>query len=304
MTISENFYRLIHLPQRIRGFAKNWTTVLIHVYVIKKYPFVLKFYNSEGYRIINDPDDWWAIRGLWDTFGKNYDVANEILDLTYKGKRVRIYGASHSAAAEIFGDSNPYSSLSIRDRMILDVGANVGDSAIFFALEGAKRIIAIEPYPIHYNLLVKNIKENGLSLNNIELLNAGIGSIDKVLKVENSLIVNASSSLLESEDGEKILVFSLKTLQEKYPLENAILKMNCEGREYDVITEDNIKFIERFQEIVMEYHYGAEKLVNVLTKAKFVITHINEPKRVFNWKAKKWMNFGIIHAKRETEELN
>jgi len=76
MTISENFHRLIHLPQRIRGFAKNWMTVLIHIYVIKKFPVVLKFYNSEGYRTINDPDDWWAIRSLWDTFGKNYDVAN------------------------------------------------------------------------------------------------------------------------------------------------------------------------------------------------------------------------------------
>jgi len=36
----------------------------------------------------------------------------------------------------------------------------------------------------------------------------------------------------------------------------------------------------------MEYHYRAEKPVNVLTKAKFVITHVDEPKRVFNWKAK------------------
>jgi len=304
MTISENFYRLTHLPQKIRGFAKNWMTVLIYVYVIKKFPFVLKFYNLEGYRTINDPDEWWAIRGLWDTFGKNYDVSSDILDLTYKGKRVRIYGASHSAVAEIFGDSNPYSSLSIRDRIILDVGANVGDSAIFFVLEGAKRIIAIEPYPIHYSLLVKNIKENGLSLKNIELLNAGIGSTDKVIKVENSLTVNGTSPLLESEEGEKILVFSLKTLQEKYPLENAILKMDCEGCEYDVIIEDNIKFIERFQEIILEYHYGAEKLVNVLTKAKFVITHVDEPKKYFNWKAKKWMNVGMIHAKRATEELN
>jgi len=43
MTISENFYRLIHLPSRIRGFAKNRMTVLIYVYVIKKYPFVLNF---------------------------------------------------------------------------------------------------------------------------------------------------------------------------------------------------------------------------------------------------------------------
>jgi len=62
--------------------------------------------------------------------------------------------------------------------------------------------------------------------------------------------------------------------------------MDCEGCEYDVIIEDNIKFIERFHEIIIKYHYGAEKLVNVLTKAKFVITHVNEPKRVFNWKAK------------------
>jgi len=133
---------------------------------------------------------------------------------------------------------------------------------------------------------MKNIKENGLPLNNIELLNAGIGSIDKVLTVENSLIVNATSPLLESEDGGKILVFSLKTLQKKYPLENAILKMDCEGCEYDVIIEDDIKFIEGFHEIIMEYHSETEKLVKVITKSKFVITHGDEPKKHFNWKAK------------------
>lgn len=304
MTYAEKFYRMIHLPGRVRGFAKNWIIVLICVYVMKKYPFILKFSNGVDYRIINDPDDWWAIRGLWDTFGKNYSVSDDVLSLTYNGKKVTIYGASHSAASEIFGNSNPYSSLSFRDKVIMDIGANVGDSAIFFALEGAKRIIAIEPNLIHYNLLVRNIKENGL-LKKIELLNAGIGSTDKVITVKYSSEVNASSPLFESKDGERIPIFSFETMERRYPLEDAILKIDCEGCEYDIITEDSVRFFERFQEIIMEYHYGEDKLVNVLTKAKFLITRIDETKKkVYNYKAKQWMNTGMLYAKRAPEVIN
>ena len=39
---------------------------------------------------------------------------------------------------------------SIRGKSVLDVGAFVGDSAMLFALRGARRVVAVEPSPWVY----------------------------------------------------------------------------------------------------------------------------------------------------------
>jgi FkbM family methyltransferase len=45
---------------------------------------------------------------------------------------------------------------------ILDIGANIGDSALFFATHSRGEIIAIEPVPQFFNLLLENISKNKL----------------------------------------------------------------------------------------------------------------------------------------------
>jgi len=47
---------------------------------------------------------------------------------------------------------------------------NIGDSAIYFALNGAKRIIGLEPYPYAFSYAEKNIKL--MIIKNIILFNA------------------------------------------------------------------------------------------------------------------------------------
>jgi hypothetical protein len=37
-------------------------------------------------------------------------------------------------------------------RDVVDIGSNIGDTAIYFALKGAKRVIALEPYPSAYQI--------------------------------------------------------------------------------------------------------------------------------------------------------
>jgi FkbM family methyltransferase len=37
--------------------------------------------------------------------------------------------------------------LGVEGRVVVDVGAFVGDSTIYFALKGADRVITVEPYP-------------------------------------------------------------------------------------------------------------------------------------------------------------
>jgi FkbM family methyltransferase len=55
-----------------------------------------------------------------------------------------------------------YKSLSVKDRVVVDVGAFVGDSAIYFTLKGARKVIAIEPHPGAYKEMLDNIRLNNL----------------------------------------------------------------------------------------------------------------------------------------------
>jgi len=47
---------------------------------------------------------------------------------------------------EVF-DYGEYESLDVVGRVVVDAGAYIGDSAIYFALRGAKRVIAVELTP-------------------------------------------------------------------------------------------------------------------------------------------------------------
>lgn len=55
-----------------------------------------------------------------------------------------------------------YCTLDVRDKIVPDVGASYGDTAIYFALKGAKKVYAYEPIPWVAKVLEKNIILNNL----------------------------------------------------------------------------------------------------------------------------------------------
>jgi len=67
----------------------------------------------------------------------------------------------HDAIFYVFnyGDYEP---LNAKGKIVIDVGAFVGDSAIYFVLKGAVRVIAIEPHLGAYTEMLDNIKLNNL----------------------------------------------------------------------------------------------------------------------------------------------
>lgn len=48
--------------------------------------------------------------------------------------------------------------VSVESRKILDVGAYIGDTPIYWVLKGAKIVYAVEPVPEHYELLCLNAR--------------------------------------------------------------------------------------------------------------------------------------------------
>lgn len=52
--------------------------------------------------------------------------------------------------------------ISVEDKVLLEIGANIGTHTVYFALTGAfSRIVAVEPDPRNFELLEENVLQNG-----------------------------------------------------------------------------------------------------------------------------------------------
>jgi FkbM family methyltransferase len=209
---------------------------------------------------------------------KNYWEKNNI-------RFKHVYGAIY----EIFEDED-YKFLNVKDRNVLDIGAFVGDSAIYFILKGAKKVYAIEPHPDAYNEMLENIKLNDME-DKIIPINMGISYEKDYIIINNKNLVQVAYSFFNSNNkGIRIPAGKLSDIIDKYNIDAQILKMDCEGCEYDIILKD-YDTIKEFDEIGFEYHaYNTKipvnKLLEKLNKdfeCKFIKGGINE-------------KLGIIHC--------
>jgi FkbM family methyltransferase len=63
----------------------------------------------------------------------------------------------------------------LRGRDVIDVGANVGDSALYFLLNGARKVIAVEPLPNVAKCAEENVKLSGAT-DKVKVINAALSS--------------------------------------------------------------------------------------------------------------------------------
>ena len=89
--------------------------------------------------------------GNWNA---NLTSDGEGLTISKNSHLIIIYGWYYSALTEIFY-SDVYSSLTVKDKFVIDIGSNVGDSSIYFVMKGAQKVIAVEPFPKNFNLAEK-----------------------------------------------------------------------------------------------------------------------------------------------------
>ena len=203
-------------------------------------------------------------------------LTEEGLSFTYKGHYVCIDPARFSDPFAVFLYEE-YEYLYVKDKEVIDIGMNIGDSVIYFSLNGAKRVIGLEPFPYSFSFAEKNVKLNHIS--NVILLNAGYGKDSKVF-VDADKISSNDSSLVTADKGKEIPILSLKTLINQYNMKNVILKMDCEGCEYALIDEDD-EIFNNIEMIQIEYHYGYGNLLDKLKRYGYDVK-FTEPRKGFN----------------------
>jgi len=99
-------------------------------------------------------------------------ISDEFLELMLNGKSIIFFGWSYGVP----GSLPDYDWLDVKGKRVLDVGASIGDTAVYFALRGAREVVAFEPYPFPYQFALRNVEVNGLS--NVRVINASISGND------------------------------------------------------------------------------------------------------------------------------
>jgi len=215
--------------------------------------------------------------------------------IQYNGLKVQLHSPKKFLVTinEIFIQEE-YKSLNVKDKLVIDIGANIGDSAIYFALKGANKIIALEPYPYLHSFAKRNIVENNMD-DKIMLLNQGYGK-DGITNVPKELLAwKDVNNLGHANDNEiSIQIRSLTSLINEFGIKNAILKMDCEGCELNLLHENN-QSLRAFEQIQIEYHYGYKKLIRKLNSAGFK-TKCTKPIKFYSQDSNSMMEVGWIYG--------
>lgn len=144
-------------------------------------------------------------------------------------------------------------------KIIVDAGANVGYSAIYFAETYPQaRILAIEPD--HEN--ARTLRENTRNYPNIEVLEAGLASQSKDLILVNEGAAAFSFQFREGVEGRSetgrartVPGVSVDALLRDFKVERIdILKVDVEGAEREIFSGDCGKWIDRVGMFIIEFH--------------------------------------------------
>jgi FkbM family methyltransferase len=265
--------RRVKIALASRYVFDNWCSLLIE-YLLAKYILAKFGFNVKTNVKLNIVISGRAIEVSLEVFER---LTWQILSHYVHGWRYDIFCGCwvkdgvkfrywHNSILGVF-DYGHWDELNVEDKVVVDVGAFIGDSSIYFALRGARRVIAVEPHPEAYKVMVENIRLNGLE-DVITPVNAGLSSKPGVICIKN-VDVEGTYGTYHGLGGcdTAVPAITLADLIDKYNVgRDAVLKVDCEGCEYDVIPND-YEHVKLFNEIAFEYHEGATgKLLKALVR--------------------------------------
>ena len=166
------------------------------------------------------------------------------------------------------------------------LGANIGAFTVLAGYLGAKKVIGVEPISTSYGHLLNNVERAGLT-NVVALKNIVSdvsGNFCDVSLNENS---GHNSMYNVSERFETIETITLHEILAQLDSNNIMLKLDCEGAEYDILLKASLEDMNRISEVIVEIHSelhpvhkGFEIIDNKLLEFGFKQA---DAKQVFFW---------------------
>lgn len=132
-----------------------------------------------------------------------------------------------------------------RGKTVIDVGAQTGDSVLYFSHRGAKMIYAFEPLKKNFRILEWNVAQNKI---NCKCYNVGLG--DATGDVDIIVSSNMATKLLpDGIEHERIRIDKL----DNFNICPDIIKIDVEGFEVAVL-KGGLETIKKAKTIIIETH--------------------------------------------------
>lgn len=135
--------------------------------------------------------------------------------------------------------------------VIIDAGAHVGLSAIYFASRYPQaRVIALEPEPANFEVL----RINARSYDNLQPLHAALWSRQATLEIANPDADSWGFRVAPASSASGLKAYGVADLIERFSLDHIdVLKLDVEGAEVDVFAS-SAEWIDNVGTIIMEPH--------------------------------------------------
>ncbi len=253
----------------------NWPDIFLLKAGIKK---KVTLRMTDGGKI--EVHGWEDFLGKWRTYSprsesivKKYTdkvkISAHDVDFDYKDRHLHFPYSGEDDLINLLGlideiyFQEEYEGADVNGRDVVDAGSSMCDAAMYFVINGAKHVFGYELNNNFAELGKRYAKENGLS---------------DMITVNN-----------EAFTKEKLI-----KLATDRNLQDAFLKIDIEGGEYDVILGSSKDLLRRFSSMIIEYHHGYKNLEDKLKECGFKVRHtapdIHEGKDA--------MVVGLLYAKR------
>ena len=135
--------------------------------------------------------------------------------------------------------------------IVVDIGATVGEFTYSILHKKPKHCYVVEPMAVFFDTLKKNLEGHPVSFTNAAI------SSSKNLEIYWDNEVQTCRALTFKEFIEQNRLFKID-----------FLKVDCEGGEYDIFSEENIDFLTRIPKIAVEFHTGFSGFTEKFQKIK------------------------------------
>lgn len=172
---------------------------------------------------------------------------------------------------------------------VIDIGANIGVFAIYAATRSKDvNVLAFEPFPDNADWLRKNVSQSRLP--NIKVYQQAVAGVteERKLQMSDSWMKHALSETdkevadFPEKNGQSIKVQCVEfdNVLKDVP-KCDLLKIDCEGSEYEILYSSSPETLKKIQKIVGEFHPRDEDkktgraLCDYLANNGFEITHFD-----------------------------
>jgi FkbM family methyltransferase len=187
---------------------------------------------------------------------------------------------------EVFIEKD-YNLLSNENFVVFDIGMNIGISSLFFALNRkVTQIYSFEPVETTYNQALYNLELNQAHSSKIKSFNFGLGGSSRVEKVlynsqsKGNCGIRLDLSLVIDKNNAEEIDINIKNISEvlpdllsKHPKQRKVLKIDCEGAEYEILKKlDESNLLDDIDVLLIEWHdKGASLLEELLVTNNFTV---------------------------------